>query len=109
MTTYSLIAPQFNAIQFTGANATDIQTFINTYASMSGIYITQQIASGQYFIGTSSGEFTLNTNDWVVYVAAASGNAQYLTGRSNAVLPLDTTQGPLFYTFDSATFAATFS
>lgn len=111
MTTYSLNAPQFNAIQFTGSNASAVQSFINTYASGSGILVVTDSSSNTYVTWTNGGYAAIATNGWLVFYRD-NANAQSLPPGLQYGVPVTAPSAgvpAVFYVFDSAGFTATFS
>jgi hypothetical protein len=110
MTTYYLNTPQFNAIQFTGSNASAVQSFINTNASGSGILTVTDTSSNTYIMWNGS-YVSLPSDGWLVFYRDTLDAQSLPTGLQQAqpVAPPPDGPAPLFYVLSSDGFTATFS
>lgn len=108
MTTYSVNAPQFGAVQYTGSNASAVQSFINTSASWAGVHVVTDTSSNAYLTWLD-GNTPLSVDGWVVYNVDTTGTGQSLPlPAAGGITPPGST-APVFYVFESATFTAMFS
>lgn len=99
MPTYTVTQPttSFNAIQFTGSNYSDVQTFVDSVNSTFGnpLYTLLEKVDGTlwlYFKGDGS-LAQVPTNSWLLHVApTGSGTVMFLASYNSApIMILDNT------------------
>lgn len=79
---YSLAASQFDAIQYTGSNLDDLQTWLSALPSTAwgGPMLLQRHDNGQVLVLNGQAQLWLNENDWLVTTRATSGFPYELPG-----------------------------